>query len=107
MSDEEAPEPIRPLRSFIEGLGIPGGIILVLMAIGGIYGLFNHGGDLEAAVRYIRGAAGLGLFLIIIGGLEIAFGRLLWDGGPWQNRLSRFAGMVLVWLGLWAGLLYL
>ena len=106
MSDDEAPEPIRPLRSFIEGLGLPGGIILALMAIGGIYGLFNHGGDLEAAVRYIRGAAWLGLFLIIFGGLEMALG-LLWGGGPWQNRLSRFAGMLLVWLGLCFALLHI
>ena len=106
MSDEEAPEPIRPVRSFIEGLGIPGGFILVLMGLGGVYSLLNHGTDLEAMLRYVRGAAWAGLFLIIIGGLEIAFG-LLWDGGPWQNRLSRFAGMLLVWLGLCYGLLHI
>ena len=41
MTDEEAPEPIRPLRSFVEGLGIPGGFILALMAIGAAYSFFK------------------------------------------------------------------
>jgi len=106
LADEEAPEPIRPLRSFVEGVGIPGGIILALMAIGGVYSFFNHGADLETMTMYVRGAAWLGLFLIIFGGLELAF-SLLWDGGPWQNRLSRFAGMLFVWLGLCFGLLHI
>ena len=106
MSDGNEPEPIRPLQSFVEGVGIPGGIILAVMAIGGIYSFFNHGADLEVMAGYVRGAAWLGLFLIIFGGLEMALG-LLWDGGPWQNRLSRFAGMLLVWLGLCFGLLHI
>ena len=75
------------------------------MVIGGAYSFFKHGTDLAIMTGYIRGGAWIGLVLIIFGGLELAFGEL-WDSGPWQNRISRFAGALLVWLGLWFGLLH-
>lgn len=102
---EEHGENVNLLRSFVQGVGYPGGLILALCGIGSLVGLFNHGTDLDMIWKYTQGGAYLGLFIIFVGGLEIALG-VFWEGGPWQNRFARFAGMALVWLGLVLGVLY-
>ena len=97
MDEDEPEEDVDILRSFIQGLGYPGGFFLLIAAIAACVAIFSHGINITIIASYVRGGAYLALFLFILGGLEMAAG-VLFHAGPWQNRIARFAGLFLVWL---------
>lgn len=86
-------ETVKPLMNFGIGASLP-----FLFAVGfGVVGLFlaifNGSGNIIKAFKF---GAGVGLFLSLYGGLEIAIGLLFGEENI-INKLWRSAGFLTVW----------
>jgi len=104
---EGANELVAPLKSYIEGLGLIGGVVLTCAGLGGIIAIWYHGLNTDVIWSNSKRGAFLGFIVSILGGLEIAI-SLLFGPDPWQNKLSRSAGYdCLAGLLVWCFKLYL
>ncbi len=84
---------VKPLINFGIGICIP----ILLALVFGVVGLFVAlANGSENLVKSFKFGAGVGLFLSLLGGLEIAIG-LLFEGGSMVNRFWRSAGFLTIW----------
>jgi len=91
--DKKERKLVKPLINFGIGICVP----ILLAFVFGVAGIFMALADgSENLVKSFKFGAGVGLFLSLLGGLEIAIG-LLFEGGPMVNRLWRSAGFLTIW----------
>ncbi len=86
-------EPIKALKNLGIGISVPFIFAIGFGIVGGVIAMANGS---DKVVRAVKFGAGVGLFLSLYGGLEIAIGLLI-EGGRMENRLWRAAGFLTVW----------
>lgn len=94
-------EPIEPLKSFITGLGLPGGLIIAAAAVGVLISIVTGNLGLASLTEAAKLGAYAGFFLSFLGVADIALGWLMGGGARFQNRLYTVAGYLVVWLGFY------
>lgn len=94
-SDPEDPlEPIEPLKHYVIGLGLPFFVALIFGCVSVMLALINSWSDVLTALKW---GVGVGLFVSLWGGLEMAVGILFIDG-RFQNRLWMCFGFLSIWV---------
>ena len=81
-------------RSFLIGAVVPFAVTAIFAIVGYAMALFGGKADPFGEMIF---AAKVGLFLSVIGGLELAIGVFFFEGGRVIDRLMRALGFLTVW----------